>query len=392
MISSFDQSKLFQDWQTHILSHNSFIHEISTLSYKETEDNFFDLLIKQQGIKVSLPKNPNLHAPTKFEMAQKGSIKFPIPQRAPTFSSIKASRFPNKNQKKLCSIFQAIPIYTIINNYNEIVLASPRQDIQKSFLYSLLQHYQKNFVWKNDAGAISLGLFFTSKSDAELFLNEVKTASSNYSKEKELLIKCISLSEAYKIYKTSPLGIQFKFIPDLQVLKHTIKKYNKIPNLEIATRQYINKYECSGTPIYKIDKDWLQSSKLDLSKNYKSSKMTSFFKKELIFFNYYDLMKFWKLLQLELEDINLSNRPKVILSNLESLILEIENSEEAPNIRIFPLYKSYKDLQNSRVNTNLYSGFSNFLEEKISPKINLIRNLSKKIIWVLTSNTKPSTW
>lgn len=390
----FGHSKILENSLIQVFDTEHIIFKLSILPYKETEDNFFDLLIKQKGVQVYIPKVLEPKNSTKFYASQKGSVKFPYPQRCPTLKGIKASGFPSTNQKKLLSIFNSIPIYTIANNYNEIILASPREAKNSSVLYSLIKQYQKNFVWQNDIGSINLGLFFTSKADAELLVNEIKSSSKDRVKETDLSVKCISLREAYQIYKTSPLGIQFRFIPDLQVLRFSIKNYKNLPNLTISNKHHINKHECSGTPLYKINKNWLQSLKLNSSKHYEKSRINQFLNKELIFFSYYDLIKFWKLLQSELGDLNLSNNPKIILHNLENLIMELENTLNEPNIKIFPLFKSYKESKESKMHTrkNFDNSFLNLLDEKSSSKITLIRNMLKKIIWLLTSNTKPNNW
>ena len=60
-----------------------------------------------------------------------------------------------------------------------------------------------NFLWKEDKGAVSLGLFFVNKEDAETYLQEVCKKDPKGAEEIGLNVKTVGLDTFYELNRTS---------------------------------------------------------------------------------------------------------------------------------------------------------------------------------------------
>ena len=81
-------------------------------------------------------------------------------------------QFPTEQQKLILTELKRVPVYTVVNGNDEIILASPREESNDNSLQWFYKQYYNWFVWKNDDGPVTIGLFFSNKEDAESYLHE----------------------------------------------------------------------------------------------------------------------------------------------------------------------------------------------------------------------------
>ena len=70
-----------------------------------------------------------------------------------------------------------------------------------------------------------LGLFFLSRSDAEVYLKAVAQADIDGTQTVGLSINCIGLDAAYKVTREHHPGIDFRFVPDLVEVQNFLSTY-----------------------------------------------------------------------------------------------------------------------------------------------------------------------
>ena len=71
-----------------------------------------------------------------------------------------------------------------------------------------------------------LGLFFMSKEDAELYLNEIARFDPEGTKMLGLSIHCFGLDFAYRVMRDYHPKIDFRFVPDLNEIKKLLTSNN----------------------------------------------------------------------------------------------------------------------------------------------------------------------
>ena len=72
-------------------------------------------------------------------------------------------QFPTEQQKLILTELKKVPVYTVVNGNDEIILASPREESNDNSLKWFYKQYYNWFVWKNDDGPVTIGLFFSIK-------------------------------------------------------------------------------------------------------------------------------------------------------------------------------------------------------------------------------------
>nr|WDB00607.1 hypothetical protein CVCH_093 [Cavernulicola chilensis] len=326
----------------------------------------------ENEIKVNIPRN--IYQSIKEKKSTNYSKSLFHKENIKENSQIKKrkilSKFPSNNQRLLLSIFQPISVYALVCNHtNHLAFVRSNQSQYKanSLCESLVSFYQKNFIGsvqrsrklKNQADLDNthLTFFFMSKSDAEKFW-----AKLNPLFKEGLSISEISLAKAYKMTRTAPSDLQYRFIPDFEVVRHLTRYQKTYPNLRISQKIFCDYYGFLGTPLYKLDLASLpRKASLDqrLKPSDISSKVNSvpqeqiadnlFLKvddKNLFFFSYRDLFSFWHTFKKDAEkyfdiDKKILKNPPVFLTNLEGLISEAENRESNLEMQLFPLNSTY---------------------------------------------------
>ena len=142
-------------------------------------------------------------------------------------AKITSTRFYSQKSKGLQAALQAVPVYTILNGQGEIVLANSTDKLksQSPDLQSSLYQFCGSFdpIIERD---MQLGLFFLSRNDAEVYLQEIAKMDTQGTKMLGLSIHCFGLDFAYRVMREYHPQIDFRFIPNLQSVQSFLKPAN----------------------------------------------------------------------------------------------------------------------------------------------------------------------
>ena len=142
---------------------------LSDITTKDPIPTLIEKLSYEDEIKIKIRSNydnVNFHEQKKnliqinsdFTENQQEPLNFGNLSRI--FSNRRSPNFPNQEQKHLLNKLKHIPCYTIVNDNNEIVMASPRAHENYNSLEWLQNKYHELFSWSRDHGSVSLSLFF----------------------------------------------------------------------------------------------------------------------------------------------------------------------------------------------------------------------------------------
>lgn len=132
------------------------------------------------------------------------------------------SNFYQKQTREIQQALSSVPVFVILNGYNEIVLSRPQNPQAQQNISSTI-----NKIVYEASGSFDpmvekrhqLGLFFLNRLDAETYLNEVIKSDTDGIKTTGVSIHCIGLDSAYEITREYHPGIDFRLFPDLQLVK-----------------------------------------------------------------------------------------------------------------------------------------------------------------------------
>ncbi len=360
--------------------------------------------IKARKIKLIIPSEDEILPYLKNDTSIKKSVSVPVdfkkmsvhiekPTRLPTiFTNQRSPNFPTSEQKILLQKLKKIPVYSVVTKKNEMVMAMSRDPEENNLLNWVYKKYYNSFVWTEDEGPISLGLFFMNKEDAQLYLHEIVNSDPKMAEKSELGVKMTGLDTFYKLNRTSPPGQQAKLIADLGEIEKIIQTYIPKTNHSIHPNQKYNKLGYKGTPIYKI-------KPLIVGKKYKNVETIEYKIKNLesrsyVFFRLQDAYSAWDKFCTDNKQLKLPLSPELEIYNLENYLKELECSSEESikNIAFVSTQDSFKNLKlesDLKVN-NVTTPLSKTVKKLTLEKLKNLQNLSKKIFWVLTSDTLPT--
>nr|YP_009295816.1 hypothetical protein Schim_070 [Schimmelmannia schousboei]AOM64751.1 hypothetical protein Schim_070 [Schimmelmannia schousboei] len=314
------------------------------------------------------------------------------------FSSLNSNYFPNKLQTILINKlkYSQFPIFTIINGFNQIILAESSEEIivKKSLVDKMYQWYNRYSISNKDVMPHYEGLFFINPDDALEYQEYIKQKYVNATKEHRLQIFASRLDIYYKLIRNSIQNenVQFRLIPDLKELGELIYKYRYYRNVRFHNQQKYGKNYFQGQPIYLIEPVFAKdkySKKIEMINYFYNIKDKNVkYQYEAIFTNYKTAILAWKKFRNSYLNYNLPAKPKLIVYNLEDFIKACENNNQITNRNIvfIPSQESYLSIKN---NIQAKSQFN--ILYTLSTKLLYLQIMTKRIIWSLTSR-QPITW
>jgi hypothetical protein len=132
------------------------------------------------------------------------------------FNKITSERFYTNKTRNLQTALSNVPVYVILNGQKEIVLATSTNSLSSKS--QSLQSTAYEFCGEFDSlveNNPKLGLFFMSRRDAEIYLNEIARLDTQGTKMFGLSVHCFGLDFAYRVTREAHPNIDFRFIPDL---------------------------------------------------------------------------------------------------------------------------------------------------------------------------------
>ena len=280
--------------------------------------------------------------------------------------------FPTAQQKAILAELRKVPVYTVVNGNNEIILASPRQEISQSSIQWLYNQYYNWFIWKEDEGPVTVGLFFSNKEDAESYLHEICLRDPRGAQNLGVSVKSTGLDTFYYLNRTSSPRVQVRMISNLKELDLLITTNIKKKLSFVNPKQKYGQNWFKGTPIYILRTDNINT-------------------KKLIFFSTRDVEK--ALEGLKNSDTKLNIKEITIeIYNLENYLLDLEKSsnDSIQKVKFFPPYPSFE-----RNDENIEDFKIELLEDKkikkmVNEKVKSLQRFCKGVIWLVTSDTLPS--
>jgi len=274
-----------------------------------------------------------------------------------------------------------------VNKNNELITASPRDYKNPYSLQWLREKSNELFFWSHDEGSVSINLFFMNKEDAASYLHEICKKEPKESENLGLKIKSVGLDVFYRLNRTSPPKTQSRLVANLSEVDQLLT-------------DYIVKHKCRIHPKQKYSKNWFQGNPIytvKLQKNPLRKTLSEYFfqnssEKKIIFFSKEDAVKAWKIFLSKKIHLELNKNPTIEIYNLESLLLDMENSPEKTMDTVFvPPYDSYVEWTSDSKHLPLIE--NNMLRDSIFKfQLNLknLHRFYKGIIWLFTSDTLPS--
>ena len=281
--------------------------------------------------------------------------------------------FPTEQQKTILTELKRVPVYTVVNGNNEIILASPREETNKNSLQWFYNQYYNWFIWKNDEGPITVGLFFSNKEDAESYLHEVCLKDPRGAQNSGLSIQSTGLDTFYYLNRTSNPRVQLRMISNLEELDLLLRINIKKKLSLINPKQKYGKNWFKGTPIYILRTDQIINKE----------------NKKLVFFSRKDVDKVLEIYSNKKLD---TKEHTVEIYNLENYLLDLEkvSPEVIKKTKFFPPYSSYKKISETIIEDNLNQQKNKTIKRMLSEKVKSAQRFYKGVIWLVTSDTLPS--
>lgn len=360
--------------------------------------------IKTRKIKVIIPSEEDIIPYLKDDTSIKKSVSVKInlknkyfqiekPIRFPKiFKSQRCADFPTLEQKLVLEKLKKIPTYVVATNQNEMVMAMSRDNHENNLLSWIYKKYYNAFVWTEDEGPISLGLFFMNKEDAQLYLHEIVNANPKMAERSEMAVKMVGLDTFYRLNRTSPPGQQAKLIADLEEMEKIIQQYIPKKKHIINPKQKYTKLGYKGNPIYIIKPTIGRNKKNDIQVIDYSIKGSE--NRKYIFFKLEDAYSAWDKFCDDNSNLKLPLYPNIEIYNLESYITDLEQSSTdlIKEISFVSTQESFKNLKietktkTKKATPSLAKAIKSFAFEKAKN----LYSFSKKVLWVLTSDTLPN--
>ena len=285
----------------------------------------------------------------------------------------RSPNFPTEQQKIILTELKRVPVYTVVNGSNEIILASPREETSKNSLQWFYDQYYNWFMWQNDEGPVTIGLFFSNKEDAESYLHEVCLKDPRGAQNSGLSIKSTGLDTFYYLNRTSNPRVQLRMISNLEELD-LLLRINIKKNLSlIHPKQKYGKNWFKGTPIYILRTEQLINKE----------------SKKLVFFSREDVDKVLEIYKNKKLD---PKEQTVEIYNLENYLLDLEKTspEVIKKTKFFPPYSSYKKISENIIEDDSEQQKNKTIKRMINEKIKSAQRFYKGVIWLVTSDTLPS--
>ena len=293
-------------------------------------------------------------------------------------SNRRSPSFPTGQQKTILAELKKVPVYTVVNGNSEIILASPRQEISQSSVQWLYNQYYNWFIWKEDEGPVTVGLFFSNKQDAESYLHEVCLRDPRGAQNLGLSVKSTGLDTFYYLNRTSSPRIQVKMISNLEELDLLLSANIKKNLSFVNPKQKYGQNWFKGTPIYILRTDDINNKKYTVTK-------------KLVFFSRQDGEKALEAFKKNNPALNIKE-PTIEIYNLENYLLDLEKSSNdfIQKVKFFPPYDSYKTNNKNVKDVEIEFSENKKIRKIFNEKVKSIQRFCKGVIWLVTSDTLPS--
>jgi len=326
----------------------------------------------------------------------KKGFNFALPTKKSYFCSLFTNKQVLKSTNQIIHYLSMnkLPIFTVINNLNQIILSESSNEIlvTKSFVDHLYNIYSKYFLGSMTNQIKYQALFFISPDDAKEYKEDIGYKNSFIANDNFAHLFITRLDVYYYLMKMRMKTVDFRLIPDLKELGKLVSQYQYYKNIKFHRNQYYTKQSFQGQPIYFIEPVLAKNKntgKIELIKYiYNNDSNSSNSQYTAIFMNYKTTVLAWQKFKQQMFDYQLPNKPNVVVYNLERFIKQHEDnaSISLENVLFVPSVESYFYLKNQINLNNKYN-----LMQKLINKSSYLKIFSQRIIWSLTSR-QPLNW
>lgn len=323
------------------------------------------------------------------------SPTFEKPSKVPNlFQNTRSPNFPTAQQKVLLNKLEHVPAYVVVTDNQEMVMATPRDMQNQTFLEWIYKKYHNWFIWKEDNGPISLALFFLNKEDANLYLQEIGKNDSKCAEKTNLHVQLTSLDNFYKLNRISHPGTQAKLIADLEEISKIVSKYIPQNLHEVNPKQKYTNSLYQGNPIYILKTGIAKSSSEKKLVGYTIQTQETQSCINNVFFRLEDAYLAWGKFCENNKEIKLPLIPEIEIYNLESYLLDLEQSslETVRDSYFIATQTSFTELEKElNIELNEVSvPLSKKFEKGMRANAKKLLSFYKGILWVFTSDTLPT--
>nr|YP_010337299.1 hypothetical protein MW436_pgp175 [Pulvinaster venetus]UNJ16884.1 hypothetical protein [Pulvinaster venetus] len=324
----------------------------------------------------------------------KKGINFPRPERFNLlYRNLRTIDWPNNKHKLIMKNLNFSSILVPINSFYRIVFSIPDIESKKNFVDNLFFSYFDAFIWKKDSliTPFKQGFFFFNSQDAKEILHSSQSAYfRSFKRYGPLQIFPLKLGVAYKWNRISKPRVHFHFIPDVKEIGDLLFKYRHYKNIKIHKSQVINKNNFKGVPIYIIQPEIIQHNNQQIVFNYSSYLKPLDQNQQILFTSLHSAYQAWSYFKSNHSSFNLSDKPNILVYNLESYIHDCEKkiTEECQNFRVIPNQDIINILEKDSDINKKYS-IKYFYSYKFLPTIKKMTLWSKYIFWSFTTRQKP---
>nr|YP_010619244.1 hypothetical protein orf478 [Amplisiphonia pacifica]WAX03257.1 hypothetical protein orf478 [Amplisiphonia pacifica] len=300
-----------------------------------------------------------------------------------TFNKNLSKIFISKTSKLFNS---SLPLFVIINNDKEIVVAESTDQLSKSRVQFNLYSYliQSNKQPKN----LYTCLLFVNPQDAIEYRDHIKANFTSSTLSNNIQVVPANIQLYYKLMDLKNNNIEFRLIPDLTEISDLLRKYKKYQNVSFHVNQNYSRQSFQGQPIYFIKPLYVKNKfdknikKLDYLYTVDKDKVT--FKYQAAFFNYRTLMGAWKKFKKDNFNYNLPYVPEVSVSNFEFFIQEknYNNIIFLPSLQTYDFIQKYPTISLKHQQELKYWLFNKSLH---------LKTIVCRVFWSLTSR-QPTNW
>jgi hypothetical protein len=323
------------------------------------------------------------------------SHNYAWPRRLPKlFQCLRSPHFPTAKQKIILDRLKKVPVYVVVNNAQEIIIASPRGNPDYNFFDWLSTKYHNACIWINDDGPVSLVFFFLNKEDATLYLQDIGKNDPKATEKTNLHVQLTSLDSFYKLNRTSSPGNQARLLPDLEEITNLVFDYLPKQLHSVNPQQNHTKTSYQGTPIYiikpAVGKKGYKKSIIEYKITDRKGKIYT----RNVFFKLEDAYLAWDKFCDDNKGIRLPLVPNLEVYNLENYLLELEclDRDVVDDNYFIGTQSSLNDLKQE---LNIIDNTEEpTLAKKVIQFINTssqkLLMFSKGMLWVFTSDTLPT--
>nr|YP_010904039.1 hypothetical protein REQ00_pgp135 [Caulacanthus ustulatus]WCH57290.1 hypothetical protein [Caulacanthus ustulatus] len=292
------------------------------------------------------------------------------------------------NQAKLLKKLdqQKFPVFTVVNNNNQILIAEPPEKLVNNYNFIDRLHcwYNSYFGKLQNHKPVYQSLFFINPQDAMEYKIYIENQYKLVSPNTHFYLMTTKLNDYYQLANSLKQKVQLCLIPDLKELGELIYKHQYSSNISFHVQQKYAKYAFQGQPIYFIK----PTSVKDMKKNqlteikYNITLQNGQENIDTVFMNYNTALLAWKKFIHYNKNYKLPNTPQILVYNLEDYLnAHLSNLKNQANSFLFvPSKDSYVFLK-----SNLLLQSDNNIYQTLINKLTICRLFINKIIWSLTS-------